>query len=128
MKIGFTGTREGMTEKQKDALWALLVDLDATQFDHGDCEGSDEEASLIAKKFGCFIVSHPPTNHSHRAFTTPNVQRIAKPYLDRNRDIVDETEVLIACPKENEEQQRGGTWYTVRFARKQGKTVHVLQP
>jgi len=45
------------------------------------------------------------------------------PYLSRNRAIVDETEMLIATPAEFTEQQRSGTWSTVRYARACGKKV-----
>jgi len=35
---------------------------------------------------------------------------------------------MIATPGEVDEQLRSGTWSTVRFARKQGKPVHVILP
>jgi hypothetical protein len=50
-----------------------------------------------------------------------------KPYLERNRDIVDSTELLIACPKDMTESS-GGTWATVRYARKQKKPIVVVWP
>jgi len=48
--------------------------------------------------------------------------------LERNRAIVDETDILLAAPLESEEQLRSGTWATVRYARKQHKTVLVIFP
>jgi predicted Rossmann fold nucleotide-binding protein DprA/Smf involved in DNA uptake len=56
------------------------------------------------------------------------MQRPEKPYLARNRDIVLETIALIAAPAEPLEQIRSGTWSTVRFAKKQGKTVILILP
>ena len=50
-----------------------------------------------------------------------------KPYLDRNRDIVDACEVLLATP-DGPERLRSGTWSTVRYARKIGKPVEVRLP
>jgi predicted Rossmann fold nucleotide-binding protein DprA/Smf involved in DNA uptake len=56
------------------------------------------------------------------------MQRAEKPYLARNRDIVLETIALIAAPAEPQERIRSGTWSTVRFAKKQGKTVILILP
>ncbi len=54
--------------------------------------------------------------------------RPAKTHFARNRDIVDETEVLIACPCEMEHQDRGGTWYTADYALKRGKRTIIVWP
>ncbi len=50
----------------------------------------------------------------------------SKPYLERNRDIVDASEVLIACPSTREEVMRSGTWATVRYARKKGMKITLI--
>jgi hypothetical protein len=36
--------------------------------------------------------------------------------------------VVIACPFERTEQQRSGTWATVRMARKAGKPLVIVYP
>ena len=46
--IGFTGTRKGMTERQKTSLNYLLASLSDCQFVHGGCHGADMEADSIA--------------------------------------------------------------------------------
>lgn len=51
-----------------------------------------------------------------------------KPPLVRNHDIVDSTELLIACPKEQVEVLRSGTWATIRYARKKEITVWLIDP
>lgn len=40
------------------------------------------------------------------------------PYMERNRAIVDASDVLIACPYEIVEPEfgRSGTWSTIRYA------------
>jgi hypothetical protein len=40
-----------------------------------------------------------------------------KPYLVRNQDIVDISKVLIGAPSDFVEEQRSGTWATIRRAR-----------
>jgi hypothetical protein len=130
MKVGFTGTQSGMSRHQAAQLIDNLVALECTEFHHGDCIGADNQADVLARNIVGRIVVHPPTNDSKRAFTTRKagtVVRPPKPYLERNHDIVDETDVLIATPRdERVEELRSGTWATVRYARKQGKRVIIL--
>jgi len=56
------------------------------------------------------------------------MRRKAKPYLARNQDIVDETEVLIAVPAQKKEIVRSGTWATIRRARKAGRLIYFIFP
>ena len=133
MKVGFAGTRDETTPAQHKALCGWLKANEVTEFHHGCCIGADDEAVqavLSLATIGGKIVAHPPLNRSKMSesaiqFSTEVLP--AKDYLVRNRDIVDACEVLLACPK-GEEEQRSGTWSTVRYARKQGKPVVVLWP
>jgi len=127
--FGFTGTQHGMTMPQKVSLRNFLMG-GSGEMHHGDCVGADAEAHAIAVDCGYCPVLHPPTNYSKRAWceVPAHLIRPEKPYLDRNRDIVDSTIALIATPAEYEEQPRGGTWYTVRYARKRGKVVVLIRP
>ncbi len=140
MKIGFTASREGMNEKQKDTLYLMLAArfVPGAEFHHGCCIGGDEEAHKIAREIGYKVVLHPPTDfrfvsdfmkatllHEPLSYCT----REPLPYLERNREIVEETVELIAAPKENAEpaQKRGGgTWATIRCARRLGRPVTIL--
>jgi hypothetical protein len=58
--------------------------------------------------------------------------REAKPFIKRDHDIVDETEVMLATPVSREEHMRSGTWTTVRYAKKQGRkegdTLFIIKP
>jgi hypothetical protein len=127
--IGFTGTQSGMTEAQQATVHRLLLDLGAGAVHHGDCIGADDEADTIARELGIVIHLHPPTDRTKRAFNVIDVDLYPeKPYLERNRDIIDACEALIAAPKETTETLRSGTWSTVRYARKQGKPVHICWP
>jgi hypothetical protein len=128
MRIGFTGTRRGMTKRQKIALSDLLSSYAATILHHGDAIGADAEAHEIAVGLGCAIVIHPPAVETQRAFKAATEIRAAKPYLVRNKDIVRETALLIAAPAESVEQLRSGTWSTVRYARRLGRQIRLLTP
>jgi hypothetical protein len=76
------------------------------------------------------FVLHPPTETG--LVQRCHIGRITRidpePYLVRNRRIVDTCDVLLGAPAEEQEQVRGGTWSTVRYARAQGKTVYVVLP
>ena len=121
--VGCTGTREGMTDQQKDSFRGVVADIGMVEglrwtFHHGDCVGSDEEAAgLVAQEtFGMvWIVGHPPIKEDYRAHFPSNEDMEPKDYLARDRDIVDATSILIATPKEMEQQTSGGTWYTVKY-------------
>lgn len=129
-KVGFTGTREGLTTEQEVTVTNLLV-VKAKELHHGDCVGADAEAHAIALQQGIAITIHPPDKPGARSFcfgTNFDKYLPEKPFLDRNHDIVDATDVLIACPKQAEEISRSGTWATVRYARKKGKQIIIVYP
>ena len=129
MILGFTGTQQGCTAVQLTALRRLLT---ATLhhndiFRHGDCVGADEHAHHAARLTGAIIHIHPPTNATKRAHCDGDVIWLPRLYLDRNHDIVNRSDRLIACPK-GPEEQRSGTWSTVRYARRHGRSVTIVWP
>lgn len=131
MKVGFTGTQRGMTAAQRTIFTGSLllakIGIDP-EFHHGDCIGADAEAHSIAMKLGFIIHLHPPLDPKKRAFCPAPHEMEPRPYLDRNHDIVDATRLLIATPGEAVEQLRSGTWATIRYARKQRRTVIIIGP
>ncbi len=131
MKVGFTGTRQGMTDAQRVSFVNLIKQLAPTEFRHGDCLGADKEAAFIVFQMEDWvtILCHPPTDKKYRAFTTFNdVVHPAKSHFARNRDIVDASDVLVAVSLMPQRQESGGTWYTIDYALKKGKPVWVLWP
>lgn len=134
MKVGFTGTREGMTDAQFATLCDLLDKWDVEAFAQGDCIGADAQANYAAVTMGQHPVIHvfPPDNPKLRAWTSMDdmftVVHEEKSYAARNQDIVDFADVLVAAPKSYQEQQHSGTWQTIRMAWKANKVVFVLGP
>jgi predicted Rossmann fold nucleotide-binding protein DprA/Smf involved in DNA uptake len=125
-RVGFSGTRKGMSAAQKDALEELLYSMDTvTTIHHGDCVGADLEAHDLAVEYGYRTVAHPPENESLRAFVDADAKMLPLPYLERDRAIVDATDMLIATP-EHAIPDNGGTWYTIRYALSQGKPVVII--
>ena len=132
MIIGFTGSRNGMTDKQEEGFEQLAKTLDISEFHHGDCIGSDEKADSIIKsqiekrKKDIKTIIHP-SYKKDRANCKGDVVIKPTSYLDRNKDIVNHSEVLVATPS-GKENFTSGVWATIRLARKKKIPIYVIKP
>lgn len=124
--LGVTASRDGITDAQKEAARRLFSDFQ--ELHHGDCVGGDADLHHIGRTANMRIIVHPPADDRLRAFCDTDEEREPQPYLVRNRDIVSESDVVMAFPKEFEEQRRGGTWATVRMARLSKKPLIIVYP
>lgn len=129
MKIGFTGTQIGMNNWQKEKFKQLLESYKIEEFHHGQCVGADKDAHDIAQPLSVKVIIHPPVNKSKVSECNgENVIMLPdKQYLDRNHDIVDACDILIATPK-GKEEVRSGTWATIRYAKKTRKSIRIIFP
>ena len=129
MKIGVTGTREGANDRQLMAVIEFIKSLGpGHELHHGDCTGVDVEVAAAARYNGWRIVCHPPLSTETQGYFGGDEVREPKGYLQRDRNIVDETELLIVVPLQDEWQPKGGTWYTHDYAIKTGKPVKIFYP
>lgn len=134
MRVGFTGSRDGMTNDQVLQVHMLLGDLrtTASQATHGMCVGADKQFHDMAKALDYFVIGAPGVNvagdRQHRATVKCDLEMPPKPFLARNRDIVQESDVVIACPAQVREQTRSGTWATIRYARQAEKPLVIIWP
>ncbi len=135
-RIGFTGTRNGMTPQQiatvRDELEQQLrahPDKEL-QAHHGDAIGADADFHRLCQELGIAIVIHQPFSDKERAFCTGAIdQRPRKDFGEQSESIVNATEILIATPDGMKERVRGsGTWMTVRKARKAYKAIVICFP
>ena len=141
MKIGFTGSHKGMSASQAHGFSLLLISQGGKdmEFHHGDCVGADETADQLVRGYWAEgkLVIHPPIKgenwarcgeprHGKYEGTLEVEVRPQKDYLSRDRDIVNACDFLIACPLSLVEVNRSGTWYTIRYARKQEIPVIIL--
>lgn len=129
MKLGFTGTRRGMQPAQRRAVFTAIVErVPILEFHHGDCIGADAEANECALMAGAAVYQHPSTART-RAYS-PGATWMAEPKAptERDRDIVDSVELLIAAPRMFIEELRSGTWTTIRYARKKRVPLLIVWP
>lgn len=133
--IGFTGTRHGLNLKQKfeliRALQTYALGKGEMVFHHGCCIGADNFFHRLGMILGVRIVLHPPEDKSavvlqHFMDVPEDDVMPSLPYLARNKQIVDTTQMLIAGP-DGPERQRSGTWSTVRYAWAQNRKPEVTR-
>lgn len=129
--IGFTGTQQRTPKAQREMLATVLTDFwrRGTLWMHnGDCIESDEIAGAIWRGLGGMLHLHPPSISTKRAFQASDRLEDPKPYLVRNHDIVDASNALVAVPAGFAEEQRSGTWATIRYARKSRMPIVIILP
>lgn len=132
-----------MTIKQAAVVeeWLAFMqrnEADVCTIHHGDCVGADADAHAIARALGFRVVIHPPVDPEHRAFCeAPASSSCASDgvawvepntHFKRNRDIVNACSLLLATPHVQPLPDRGGTVYTIGYARKVGKRVVIVWP
>ncbi len=126
LKIGFTGTRHGMSNVQKKEFKKLICSKNFKEFHHGMCEGSDEQAHHIVEAVSeTKIIGHPPKAMKTAVSVSCDKIMEADTFPKRNKDIVDSTDYLIATP-DAKERGGSGTWKTIRYARKKKKRIYVI--
>lgn len=130
-KIGITGTRLGMSEQQKKKFLDLIAELKPDVFIDGCCIGVDEECFLLVKEMEIQTVGRPGysalTNESinlNRSQYQRDIMHPSKTHFARNRDIVDESDIMIAIPYEL--NGKGGTNYTIDYAIKRRKPLFII--
>ena len=106
-----------------------MIVVNPHEFHDGDCVGSDKEAhAIVTKAVGCRMVGHPPDNDKAQAHCMYDMICLPRPYLERNRDIVNDVDHMIATPATMGEEGRGGTWYTIRYAREKRRKLTIIYP
>jgi hypothetical protein len=131
MQIGFTGTRNKMSHEQFGELWDAIQTLRDTvgveMAHHGDCVGADATFHEICVELKIPITIHPPIETNLRAWKEGKVLLEARTYLARNRTIVEASDQMFGVPYTTEET-KGGTWYTINYAKKCKVPVQIILP
>ncbi len=120
LHIGFSGTRDGLSQQQGRKVAELVDSLGADLIcHHGCCVGGDEDFHAICRERGLRVIGHPGPDWPDGplcAYTICGETVAPQGYMVRNQAIVDASAVMIAAPLEARPQVRGGTWSTIRMA------------
>ena len=130
MKLGFTGSRK-ISYNQCSRLYKLIKGMNIDVAIHGGCKGFDSCFHEVVKELcNAKIFVHPGNQEQHDIFVKKNDCEVlpVKPYLERNKDIVNLSDEIIACPGTLKEILRSGTWATIRYAQKIGKKITIIFP
>lgn len=135
MRVSFSGTREGMSERQLALLeaWFKKYKDQVSLFSHGCCMGSDMQAhALIRKIIGrkVFIAVFPSTSTRTRRPAPLDSNFVAKPEPPLIRDkkiLAVGKDMLVAAPLTILEVQRSGTWTNIRHAKRINMPYYVLE-
>lgn len=139
--VGFTGTRNGMTDAQRTKMEAslsmlyhehsrVLPDVPIVGL-HGDCVGADADFDALCREAGWETWCRPCTHPDMRMRARTGAREIASPMapMVRNRAIVAQAHVMFACPPTKERIKSGsGTWATIGFAKRAGVPLTIVFP
>jgi hypothetical protein len=132
--LGFTGSRTGMTRPQAHVVMNVLEAIKPSKVFHGDCKGSDKQFDEMAWQCGIWREAYPGMDAKgqspSRAFCDADVVHPTLPYKERDRLVAQRgTDLLLATPSGPEaDLPRSGTWYTIRYAHRIGRTIYVIKP
>lgn len=141
MELAFSGSREGMTLRQKTTFFSRLEEIAAPygleniqSFHHGVSGESDKIAHYAARALHFWIIGHPCDIEKYRFDCICDEWRPIKPPLDRNQDMVDElcltpAGLLVATPNVDirPKGRTGGTWSTIIRAKKADLPFEIIQ-
>jgi hypothetical protein len=135
MILSFTGTQRGMTRRQMDLVIAIVETYNPKKVVHGGCIGADADFHELCLSLGVGIIEVWPSDVPDKVaklrlgndITTVIIHEPQRPLL-RNLDIVAGSDHLIACPAQEDEILRSGTWATVRLSTRYDIPCTVIKP
>jgi len=145
MKVGFVGNQKEMSKQQKDTLIRIMKKLKHTyqniDLHMGSAPGSDAEAFAIVVENGLVsrLFFYPSSNPDENAFDIEDPRDLEKKEIkllrqnertifERNRNIVDTCDMIIAVPRETLEKRESETWMAIRYSKIQKKRLFTLYP
>ena len=117
MRIGIIGSR---SFPRLDQVEAAIVELPSgCTVISGGAKGVDSIAASTARSRGIYVIEHLPNLEG-----CSRRHEFTKRFYERNQKIVDDCDSLIAFT----EKESGGTWDSIKRARKAGKPVRIVRP
>jgi len=113
-KLAFTGHRDRLANP--DELRIATYKYRGYEWVHGGAVGFDTQVNSLANVLGVKVTVIRPDYKTYPSKGGP---------LLRNEEIIKGAKLLIAL---YDGREKGGTYYTIEFAKKLGVPVHILTP
>jgi hypothetical protein len=127
----FTGTRAGMNPVQTKLMRRVLEAGKPLILRHGGSFGADYMTHGIWRELGLPMADVWPADEK-RAELFRGQKRVVMhpvmPPLDRNVEMVKRATFVVGAPHTNKEEQRSGTWQTLRYALSTKKPTLIVWP
>jgi hypothetical protein len=118
-----------MSIPQAVTVYRLLVEqLDFKEVHHGGCMGADMDFDYITTLLAAERIVHPcDLKQQQGQWNDGAIVLSEKPPLERNDDIIQISNTIIATPKSRKEQIRGsGTWYVIRHTKQRNDKCLII--
>lgn len=124
MKLGISGSRNGLSKSQEEYLINFVKNNNIKEFHHGDCVGVDEQSHKIIENYSpnTKIIVHPPDKDILRKFCQGYQIRKPLSYLNRNKKIVEDSDYILTFPSPDSK----GTWHVISYAKSQNKLGEIV--
>lgn len=127
--LGMTGTRNGMNKFQALNAFKLIKFFDPNELHHGAAIGADAQCHEITMLLNIRAIAHRPSKTEFMAPCKGAINRSPKPYLVRDRDIVNESKLMLSFPKEEwTGYNKGGTAYTTKYSLDREVPIIIITP
>ena len=134
IRVGFTGGRKAIqSERITLEIVRILYSLDygISKVSHGGAVGADKIVhDTVLRILPSTQVEIWPSNltqyHAKLVVNENVTVHDQKDPLERNKLIVDNSDLLVAIPDCKTEVLRSGTWQTIRYAKKTGVLVMII--
>jgi hypothetical protein len=122
--MSFSGTSQPalLTPKRLKAARQVLAIIWPTVLIHGMAIGADSAIDAIARELHLPRKGHPSNKDSVK-FIQPETITPVRPVAERDRNIVQEGQLLLVMPPTDFELEKSGTWNQMRYNRQLGKPL-----
>jgi hypothetical protein len=144
MNLGFIGSKDGMTQAQREwVAWFLAHNCEIIkEAHHCDSNPVDDQFDNLVREYAmgfCVIFAHPANVEAYRAYVdykTPKRGKPAlkttmlkeRPFILRECDILEACDTLIFAPRTRDETRYSPLWYAHKRALDMGRMTYLIMP
>jgi len=130
-KVSLITSRFDITRKQLEGFRGLLPIFNKEKNSFvigGDDADYDVFLSLLGQGFEVEVYPHAGNQNEIDKFNGAKVIQSALPLRDRNKKMIDESDVVVGIPQIFNEYEDSPAWKTIRYAIQNEKEVYIISP